>query len=309
MSLVRDPVVAESFFAKLPGDSLSPEEARLLKALLALGEAACALGLPAGVSLQEWAERRVPGEWVGAVNATGLVFIPGKNDRPPTGSAIPRSSSFRELGTGAAEALKATVVRSIVVGVKTIGSTMLGAMMRLNKKEEEPEKLEAVENTFYYDTMQKRWRQHGVEDADVSQIDPMTGRPKAPELSAAHLPPPPSTPTSGSLNKARNAARSLYVDPLASKGPRPAWHPEQGTAAGPPVLPDAAMSIPVPALNAACSDMRQYSPPIPPVEEVWHGSGQVAGDVPFPAPDAAVHDEHQDDQLLDPPRGKQHQIL
>ena len=249
MSLVRDPVIAEAFFARLPSEGLSPAETSLLRALLALGEAADALGLPTGVSLQEWAERRVPGDCVGQVNATGLVFIPGHVGKAckaatQTTRASPASQSgvLRDLGPGAAEALKATVVRSIVAGVKSIGATMLGplgAMLRL-KKPEEPEKLEAVENTFYYDTVQKRWRQHGVEDMDVSQIDPKTGRQKAPDLSA-HLPPPPMSGTSGSLNRARPAVGSLYVDPLASKHPPSSWHPEpaQPQPAAPPNPPTA----------------------------------------------------------------------
>ena len=91
----------------------------------------------------------------------------------------------------------------------------LGAMLRI-KKEEEASKLEAVENTFYYDSVQKRWRQHGVEDMDVSQIDPTTGRQKAPDLSPQLPPPPMSGPTSSSLNRGRPAVGSLYVDP----GPR-----------------------------------------------------------------------------------------
>lgn len=304
MSLVREPVVAEAFFAQLPATDLSPAEASLLRALLALGDAAIALGLPAGVSLQEWAERRVPGRCVGQVNATGLVFIPtAAKATPPMSLVREGGNSRRDLGpSGAVEAVKATVVRSIVAGVKSIGATMLGplgAMLRL-KKAEEPDRMEAVENTFYYDTVQKRWRQHGVEDVDVSQIDPRTGRPKAPDLSAAHLPPPPMNgPTSGSLNRAGlQAVGSLYVDPLA-KGTT-AWSDATPTA---PTTPSAAMA----AAPAACADMLQYRSPL---DEHWQSSGQVAGNVPFPTPCAAFEDgsyplnqELQDSRLLDPPKG------
>ncbi|CAE7836217.1 unnamed protein product [Symbiodinium sp. CCMP2592] len=306
MSLVRDPVVAEAFFAQLPATDLSPAEASLLRALLALGEAAIALGLPAGVSLQEWAERRVPNHCVGQVNATGLVFIPGAAKATPPPMSLAReagNSGRRDLGpSGAVEAVKATVVRSIVAGVKSIGATMLGplgAMLRL-KKAEEPERMEAVENTFYYDTVQKRWRQHGVEDVDVSQIDPKTGRQKAPDLSA-HLPPPPMNgPTSGSLNRAGlQAVGSLYVDPLAKA--TAAWSDTTPTA---PTTPSTAMA-PAPA---ACADMLQYRSPM---DEDWQSSGQVAGNVPFPTPCTAFPDgsfpsneELHDGRLLDPPKGR-----
>lgn len=241
---------------------------------------------------------------MGQVNATGLVFIPtAAKATPPMSLVREGGNSRRDLGpSGAVEAVKATVVRSIVAGVKSIGATMLGplgAMLRL-KKAEEPDRMEAVENTFYYDTVQKRWRQHGVEDVDVSQIDPRTGRPKAPDLSAAHLPPPPMNgPTSGSLNRAGlQAVGSLYVDPLA-KGTT-AWSDATPTA---PTTPSAAMA----AAPAACADMLQYRSPL---DEHWQSSGQVAGNVPFPTPCAAFEDgsyplnqELQDSRLLDPPKG------
>ena len=57
----------------------------------------------------------------------------------------------------------------------------------------------------------KRWRQQGVEDIDVSNIDPSTGRQK--QDLATHFGPPPTGRTTTGCLTAQPA--SLYVDPLA----------------------------------------------------------------------------------------------
>lgn len=57
----------------------------------------------------------------------------------------------------------------------------------------------------------KRWRQQGVEDIDVSNIDPSTGRQK--QDLATHFGPPPTGRTMTGCLTAQPA--SLYVDPLA----------------------------------------------------------------------------------------------
>ena len=57
----------------------------------------------------------------------------------------------------------------------------------------------------------KRWRQQGVEDIDVSNIDPSTGRQKQ-DLATHFGPPPTGRTTTGSLTA---QPASLYVDPLA----------------------------------------------------------------------------------------------
>lgn len=57
----------------------------------------------------------------------------------------------------------------------------------------------------------KRWRQQGVEDIDVSNIDPSTGRQK--QDLATHFGPPPTGRTTTGCLTAQPA--SLYVDPVA----------------------------------------------------------------------------------------------
>ena len=59
--------------------------------------------------------------------------------------------------------------------LKSPGAGLLGVVLRPLRMPEQP-KLEVPDNTFYFDPMTKRWRQHGVDDVDVSNIDPNTGR-------------------------------------------------------------------------------------------------------------------------------------
>jgi len=186
------------------------------------------------------------------VNATGLIYIKDKS------LAVPpkKKKSFPKLS---AEALKASVMRSIVSGVKTIGVSVLGAMLGRKKVEGPSSAPPNAENSFYYDGMHKRWRQHGVEDPDVSQIDPNTGRQKA-DPSVA-LPPPPMTPTSGSF-RGSHAVGSLYVDPTKPP-PRP--------------------SVPVPSMPGIAGMQglldEPYTPNrLPPDAAGW--SGEAAGSVP-----------------------------
>jgi len=49
-------------------------------------------------------------------------------------------------------------------------------------------------NDFYYDEVQKRWRQRGVEDVNIDDYDPMTGKKK---LMTVTEPPPPPPPAMG----------------------------------------------------------------------------------------------------------------
>eukprot|EP00434_Breviolum_minutum_P029521 symbB.v1.2.026104.t1/scaffold2578.1/size75865/5 len=90
------------------------------------------------------------------------------------------------------------------------GVGLLGAMLRPLRKAP-VEQRQMPENNFYYDPVVKRWRQQGVEDIDVSNIDPSTGRQKQ-DLATHFGPPPTGRTTTGSLTA---QPASLYVDPLA----------------------------------------------------------------------------------------------
>ncbi|CAJ1401106.1 unnamed protein product [Effrenium voratum] len=239
--LARDPVVAERFFAALP-DSFSASESELLAALQQVAHCARRLGLPTGVSLQEWAERRVPSERVAEVNQTGLVFV-GR----AAPSALAPAGRSGAAGRSAARFSepKASVVGSLVAGVRSLGAGLLGFLRK--------PKLEEPENGFYYDTALQRWRQHGAPDQDVSQLDFSTGRPK--QEAAAALPPPPKGPSKElGTRLARGTAESLYVDPMA------AVHGGAGTsAAGNPRDLGVAPSYAGPGMQVAahfnpCSD-------------------------------------------------------
>lgn len=63
----------QAFFAQLSRE-LVPEEETLIRLLRELGTAAASL-LPRCVSIQDWAERRVPAELAVEVNASGLVYV------------------------------------------------------------------------------------------------------------------------------------------------------------------------------------------------------------------------------------------
>eukprot|EP00930_Biecheleria_cincta_P021145 TRINITY_DN15733_c0_g1_i2.p1 TRINITY_DN15733_c0_g1~~TRINITY_DN15733_c0_g1_i2.p1 ORF type:complete len:389 (-),score=56.61 TRINITY_DN15733_c0_g1_i2:119-1285(-) len=237
-SCVRDPVAAEAFFASLPdGGRLSSEESRLLSAFLSLADAARALRLPRGVSLQEWAERRLGAraEDIEAVNASGLVFVSHRAGAtgasfaaPPQKFAPPRSSEVPELGLGiegsrpqpASDGKASSMVRSWFSGVKSLGAGILGAVIRPLKRSSEKNcaLASSQQNTFYYDEVQKRWRERGDNDTVpecFSDLDPMTGRPRMPPaVSAPPAGPPPLGQASNATRMGMSALSSLYVNPL-----------------------------------------------------------------------------------------------
>jgi len=78
---------AEAFFGKLP-KALSQEEETLLRLLKEVGGAVDAF-LPACVTLQDWAERRVPKAQAAKLNRSGLVFV-GGSDAGPIGASEAR---------------------------------------------------------------------------------------------------------------------------------------------------------------------------------------------------------------------------
>merc|ERR1719253_2514128 len=64
----------ESFFAQLPENELTANEAELARLLREIASVVQEL-LPRSVSLQTWAERRLPGDVAEAANGSGLLFI------------------------------------------------------------------------------------------------------------------------------------------------------------------------------------------------------------------------------------------
>eukprot|EP00434_Breviolum_minutum_P029523 symbB.v1.2.026104.t3/scaffold2578.1/size75865/5 len=165
---------------------------------------------------KEWAERRVPSHLVAEVNRSGFIFIThAPNTRYEAADKVGSGTWRMEQGLGV-ETLpmvdnpRNSVVRSLVAGVKSLSVGLLGAMLRPLRKAP-VEQRQMPENNFYYDPVVKRWRQQGVEDIDVSNIDPSTGRQKQ-DLATHFGPPPTGRTTTGSLTA---QPASLYVDPLA----------------------------------------------------------------------------------------------
>ena len=154
------------------------------------------------------------------MNRSGFIFIThASNTRYEAADKVGSGTWRMEQGLGV-ETLpmvdkgethpRNSVVRSLVAGVKSLSVGLLGAMLRPLRKAP-AEQRQMPENNFYYDPVVKRWRQQGVEDIDVSNIDPSTGRQK--QDLATHFGPPPTGRTTTGCLTAQPA--SLYVDPLA----------------------------------------------------------------------------------------------
>lgn len=225
---LRDPVAAETFFAQLPPNGLRCDELHLLEAFQQLANATKALQLPRGVSLQEWADRRVPDSEIDAVNASGLVYVapryqsgtdnsapsqdgswPSRKSGPAYSSSLPASTRFP--GSQAEAPPKKNIISRFFSGI-------WGVVAGRGREERDPYDIGA-QNDFYYDEVQRRWRQRGADDAqsDTSGIDPFTGRPLLPSVANPQaLAPPPmgsASSTSGAyhLNRSGPAVGSLYV--------------------------------------------------------------------------------------------------
>eukprot|EP00746_Dinoflagellata_sp_MGD_P028962 gnl/MRDRNA2_/MRDRNA2_168539_c0_seq1.p1 gnl/MRDRNA2_/MRDRNA2_168539_c0~~gnl/MRDRNA2_/MRDRNA2_168539_c0_seq1.p1 ORF type:complete len:348 (-),score=94.34 gnl/MRDRNA2_/MRDRNA2_168539_c0_seq1:20-961(-) len=130
--------------------------------------------------------------------------------------------------------------KALFSGVKSVGLGLFGAVSGQPTKQFEDGKDEysvGEENTFYYCSVEKRWKQKGdTSTVDVSNLDPMTGRPKLPPVTAPPPPPPAmgggAAPTSG-LNRKGGAVGSLYVNPMAGMGgPPPPPSPSHGMGGG-----------------------------------------------------------------------------
>ena len=89
--------VAEAFFQQLPATELTCAEVDLLNSLIHVAESVQA-ALPPSVSLQDWAQRRVPRGFERQVNSSGIVYVGGSILRTqlplhkPAGSAAQPTS-------------------------------------------------------------------------------------------------------------------------------------------------------------------------------------------------------------------------
>jgi len=85
----------EAFFRQCPATELTDDEVQLLNSLISVSESLQA-ALPHCVSLQEWAERRIPNGFEEQVNRSGLVFVGlGRADAPrmPSAQAVKPSAA------------------------------------------------------------------------------------------------------------------------------------------------------------------------------------------------------------------------
>merc|ERR1739848_579518 len=84
-SLMASYYAADAFLAQLPKRRLTQKEIRILDILMDLSYAVQDF-LPKGMSLQEWAVRRVPYDAIHYVNATGVIHIPLDQPMQPKAS-------------------------------------------------------------------------------------------------------------------------------------------------------------------------------------------------------------------------------
>ena len=68
----------EAFFQQCPATELTCAEVDLLNALIRVAESVQA-ALPPSVSLQDWAQRRVPRGFERQVNCSGIVYVGGRS--------------------------------------------------------------------------------------------------------------------------------------------------------------------------------------------------------------------------------------
>eukprot|EP00747_Dinoflagellata_sp_TGD_P078705 gnl/TRDRNA2_/TRDRNA2_160194_c0_seq2.p1 gnl/TRDRNA2_/TRDRNA2_160194_c0~~gnl/TRDRNA2_/TRDRNA2_160194_c0_seq2.p1 ORF type:complete len:343 (-),score=42.93 gnl/TRDRNA2_/TRDRNA2_160194_c0_seq2:352-1380(-) len=93
---------ADAFFARLPENQLDKEEAELLSLLQQVALKVQSL-LPRSVTLQTWAQRRIPQGLARDVNDTGLVYVPpaGKGSTPTPPLFPPRAKLTQQTDAGA----------------------------------------------------------------------------------------------------------------------------------------------------------------------------------------------------------------
>ena len=87
----------EAFFQQCPATELTDDEVKLLNSLIRVSESLQA-ALPQGVSLQQWAERRIPKGFERQINGSGLVYLSSARSdtsiMPPAPSAKPSAVSW-----------------------------------------------------------------------------------------------------------------------------------------------------------------------------------------------------------------------
>ena len=97
----------EAFFRQCPATELTDVEVQLLNSLISVSEAVQA-ALSKGVSLQEWAEKRIPNGFEEQVNRSSLVYV------GPSRADTPRMPSAQTAKPSAAPCVAAPPVKKVV---------------------------------------------------------------------------------------------------------------------------------------------------------------------------------------------------
>ena len=97
----------EAFFRQCPATELTDVEVKLLNSLISVAEAVQA-ALSKGVSLQEWAEKRIPNGFEEQVNRSSLVYV------GPSRADTPRMPSAQTAKPSAAPCVAAPPVKKVV---------------------------------------------------------------------------------------------------------------------------------------------------------------------------------------------------
>ena len=97
----------EAFFRQCPATELTDVEVKLLNSLISVSEAVQA-ALSKGVSLQEWAEKRIPNGFEEQVNRSSLVYV------GPSRADTPRMPSAQTAKHSAAPCVAAPPVKKVV---------------------------------------------------------------------------------------------------------------------------------------------------------------------------------------------------
>ena len=82
----------EDFFSRLPADRFTEYEDELLHTLQLLADL-MSKWFPRSVSLQEWAERRIPPNLASSVNGSGIIFV--EADRSDAEQDVPETEKHR----------------------------------------------------------------------------------------------------------------------------------------------------------------------------------------------------------------------
>ena len=80
----------EAFFCRLPADHFTDYEDELLHTLQFLADL-MSKWFPRSISLQEWAEKRIPPDLASSVNGSGIIFV--EADRSDAEQDIPETEN------------------------------------------------------------------------------------------------------------------------------------------------------------------------------------------------------------------------